>query len=883
MKLAQFRFYRGPNIWADQSGLFLNCQRDRGSDAWSRLAGDRVRAALQRLTELLSAAAPVVQESAFFHVPDSWQQADDLEAHGVLAIAEILSRDFCVQPTIGRVINSHPDTVQLFVPCNDEAVGLAAVQFAITVVQSAPGAVIDDAQEFQSRIAEEYQRTRARARQFGLNQSTLGLARRAVQRGIPVMRRIVPGQYVQLGQGRFARTVMETATSVTSMVGRMMSSDKFVASALLARAGLPTPDTQAASTIEEAWSIAQRLGYPLVVKPRSSGKGIGVSVNIQTPEELQRALKAAAEYRQGLIVERFVPGDDYRLLVVGNRLVAAAKRLPAQVIGDGRSTITQLIEQENRDPQRGMAFERLREKIELDKEAVDYLAAIGMDAHSIPAAGQCVRLRGAANISRGGTSVDVTDVIHPDNRVLAERAARLIGLDVAGIDFLTPDITRSWREVPTAILEVNASPGLRPHLGANPDRDVFSPIVDYLFPDPSRVRVPTVGITGSVGKTTTTHMVASMLRAFGKTVAMTTTQGAWLGKELLATGDMSSGYVAQQLLQDSTVDAGVFELARGGLLKWGMALDSVDVGVVLNIYDNHVGIDGIGSRNQLAGIKSLVIRHARKWAVLNADDPYCLKMRRLTAAPRICLVSVQPDNPAVLQHLAEGGTAVTLHGQGAVARLRLQAGTLQVGEILAADIPASLNGQFMPPLFNAMFAVAAAHALEVPFAYIATSLQAFHSDYASNPGRMNRIHGLPFDLVLSHSDGPQPLTEIARYARELPSSRLKAYVVCAAGNRPDQFIIDSGRAIAGSFDRYICTDVDEDLRGRPPGQAAQLLAEGLRQAGVPDSAITIEFSSSAAVARALRETPEGALLIIESYRSQTVIDAVKSLWPEAVC
>ncbi len=881
MKLVKYRFYRGPNIWAGQSGIFLLSHKDQASLSWSLLAGKAMSSALKNFNALLSSAAPVAQESEYLGSLRRWQCEKDKEAYGLLAIAEIIARDFCLQPALGYVIKVNGEVLQLFLPCDEEVVGLSAVHFAITALQLAPGAIIGNEQDFRARIAEEYQRARTRSRQFGLNQSTLGLARRALQRGIPVTRRLVPGQYIQLGQGRKARTVMETATSVTSMTGRMMSSDKFTASAMLSRGGLPTPGTQAASSVEEAWAIAQRLGYPLVVKPRSSGKGSGVCVDIRTPQELQRALKAAAEYRQGLIVERHVVGDDYRLLVVGGRFVAAAKRLPAQVTGDGQSTVEQLVEQENRDPQRGMSFERLREKIEMDAEAFQQLAFVGMDEKSIPAAGQAVRLRGTANISRGGTSVDVTDVIHPDNRRLAERAARLVGLDIAGIDFLTPDITRSWREVPAAILEVNATPGLRPHLGANSDRDVFSPIIDYLFPDPAQSRVPTVGITGSVGKTTTAQMVSAILNSVGRTVAMATTQGSWIGKERLRSGDMASGYVGQQLLNDPMVDAGVFELARGGLLKSGMALDSVDVGVVLNVFDNHVGIDGIGSRGQLAGIKSLVVRHARKWAVINADDPLCLKMRKLTSAPQICLVSMHPDNPETLQHLAESGTAVTLHGAGAEASFRLQTGDVNIGEIGVTELSATMNGQFMPPMFNAMFAAAAAHALGVPFASIRAALQDFRSDYTSNPGRMNRVDGLPFELILAHSDGPQALAEIARYARGRASCRPKVYIICAAGNRPDQFLIDSGKAVAGAFDQFICTDMGKELRGRPPGATPGLLAEGLRQAGVPDSAITIERSSSVAVETALRGMPAGALLLIECYQSEKVIEAVKSIWPMA--
>ncbi len=877
MQLYQYRFYRGVNLWGSQSGWLLDCRRDQGSGLWAAQSRAELSASLARFNALLSDAAPVSSESEYLQSSHAWLHVADPEAHCVLAIAEVVSRDFCWMPMLGRVISQHKDSVRLFVPCHDEAVGWAAIRFALTVARLAPGAIPTDEAEFRSRIGTEYQSARRSCRLYGLNQSSLALARCASRHGIPVTRLLVPGQHVRLGQGRQAKTIMETGTSLTSAAGLMMSTDKLATNTLLSQAGIPTPDTHAVTTIDEALKVAAKLGFPVVVKPRAGGKGVDVTVNIRTEEELRRVLHTVSKRRQGLIVERHIAGDDYRLLVVAGRLVAAARRLPAHVTGDGKSTIAQLIAQANRDPQRGMPFERLREKLQLDAEAVRNLARAGMDQHAIPAPGQAVQLQGAANIALGGTAVDVTDEIHPDNRRIAERAARLVGLDVAGIDFLTPDIRRSWREVRSAILEVNATPGLRPHLGSNPDRDVLSPMIRHLFPGDADGRVPVVGITGSVGKTTTTRMIAAMLKADGKTVAMATTQGASIGDDRTHSGDLAGGGIAQALLSDPSVDAGVFELARGGLMKMGMVLDGVDVGVVLNVYDNHVGIDGISSRDQLAQIKSLVVRHARKWAVLNADDPLCLAMREVTVARQICLVSARGDHPAVVQHLAAGGTAVTLDGDG----LTLQAGTKVIGRLRLAEIPATLGGQFRPPMFNALFAVAAAHALQLPFARIQAALRQFHSDYATNPGRMNQIIGLPFEVFIAHTDGPQALAEVARFVRSRPAAGPKSYVVSAAGNRPNQFILESGRVLAGAFDTYICTDMEEDLRGRPPGEAANLLAEGLRQAGVPEASIIVEPSGSVAVAQVMRETRPGALLIIESYRCENVLAAVQAMWPGA--
>ncbi len=881
MKLIQHRFYSGPNVWYGQSGLLLDCLEDDFSESWASLVPNLRDKALGRLIRLLREIVPVFAESEIACSPETCRDVAALEAYWVLALAEVMSRDFSWQPDLGRVASHQNRNLQLFVPCCDKEVGLAAVGFALSVVRAAPGGRIVDEHAFRVEVSKDYQRARVQARYYGLNQSTLALARCASSRGIPVLRMSVPGQLTQLGHGVHRRDIMETATSFTSSTARFLSKDKLATSTLLARAGLPTPDTHAVKTAEEAMAVAERLGFPLVVKPRMGGKGYGVTVNIRTHDKLREALRLAAQNRQGLIVERHVPGDDHRLLLVDGRLVAAAKRLPAHVTGDGASTIEELVDRVNCDPQRGMPFERLREKIVIDDEALKHLALVGLTPHAIPGPGQVVRLRGTANISRGGMSIDVTDEVHPDNRRIAERAARLIGLDVAGIDFLTADIRRSWREVPSAILEVNSTPGLRPHLGSNLQRDVVSPIIDHLFPAPANGRVPTVGITGSVGKTTTTHMVAAIMAAAGKVVAMTTTQGAWIGNERVRDGDLAGGAVALQLLQDPTVDAAAFELSRGGLLKSGMSLDGVDVGVVLNVYDNHVGIDGVGSREQLAGVKSLVVRHASEWAVLNADDPLCLAMRSVSKAKQLCLVTVQPDNSAVLQHIARGGTAVTLRGEGADASLVLRSGGNIKGQIRLADIPATYGGTFRPTMFNAMFATAAAHGLGLPFECIQRALTQFRSDLMSNPGRMNRIKGLPFNMFLAQSDGPQTLIELARFVNSEFVSRPKSILLTAAGNRPDQFIIDSGRAVGGAFDRYICTDMESNLRGRKPGEVASLLAEGMKQAGVPEAAISVEPSGDAAIALAMADAKEGSLLVAEYYYFKELAAVIKSRWPQA--
>jgi cyanophycin synthetase len=550
--------------------------------------------------------------------------------------------------------------------------------------------------------------------------------------------------------------------------------------------------------------------------------------------------------------------------------------MAAQVTGDGVRTVRQLVAALKRSRQQGLSdvvFIKGAD-VALDQEAARVLRHQGLDFDTVPATGRAVRLRGNANMSTGGTAVDVTRAVHPDNRRMAERAARLMGLAAAGIDYRTADISRSWRESPSAILAVDAGPGPQPRLPATADPDLPDTLIDRLFPAGSNGRVPLAGITGSLGKTTTCRMLAAILAAAGHVVALASTQGTAIGDEAVRAGDRASGICGAELLLDPAVTAGVFEMARGGLIKHGLGVDRVDVGAVLNVLDNHIGLDGMNNREDLARVKRLVVRNARRMAALNADDPLCLAMAEDLQAP-VCLVSEQPGAGAVRDHLAAGGMAVTRGDVGGSPSLVLRRGGEVLGEIALAEIPATFGGRFRPAVLNAMFATAVAHGMGIGFEIIRAALGAFESTYATNPGRMNYIPGLPFQLLLTWADGPQALREIADFARDGHARQDRTLVFYSVGNRPDGFIIDSAKAVAGGFTRYVCTEMEEDLRGRQPGEVAHLLARGLREAGVPDEAIRIEPSSSAASRDALATTPAGALLVIESFRPRNVMAEVR--------
>lgn len=862
MRIVKSAFYCGANIWARSSGLLLAIEHtpaDRAFLQWKPLPNE-ASAVMTSLRGAFFVEQSATEDWTPQSICDARVPAIDL----LLLAADVLLRDFCVRPARGWLVDAESQRLRLFLPCEEADIGLPAWMLSVDACLLQVGPPPDDKADRIKQLRDQYWRFRGTARKYGLNQTTIGLARAAARRDIPHYR-IAPAQFLQLGQGCHRQRLNETVTDQTGGLALWLARDKFATSSYLSAQSLPTSQPRIAVSPTQAVQAFHSLKQPVVVKPRAAGKGNGVSVNLSSDQEVARAFVQAASFNTGVVVERFVHGHDHRLLVVGGRLVAVARRLPAQVIGDGTLTVRELVHQLNQDPRRGMPFERVLEWVKLDEEAESVVATAGLTFDAIPAPGQVVPLRRTANISRGGTAVDVTDEVHPDNRVMAERVARLIGLDVVGIDFLTLDIGTSWRDIACAILEVNSSPGLRPHMAANAQRDVLGPIVENLFPNGSASRVPTAAVTGSVGKTTTCRMVAAILAHEGRTVALSTTQGAYVGADPIRSGDFAGGASAGGLLLDPRVEAGVFELARGGLLKKGMVIDACDVGAVLNVHDNHLGLDGVRNRDDLARVKRLVVENARKMAVLNADEPLCLAMRAHVSAP-VCLVTENPENPAVVAHLSAGGVAAIAEGELPASMLKLYEGQRLIGALAAADIPATWGGVYRPSVVNALYAAAIAHAMGIGFATIAAALGKFQSTPQSNPGRMNFHDHLPYRLLVTWVDGKEPIAELARFVDRLEVRGKKHLMLSAVGNRPDDFLLDSGRAAAGVFSRYVCADW-EDLRGRPACAAAQLLADGLIGKGVPKTHVFVAATHDDGLMAAFDSAEPGDLLVIATYMS----------------
>ena len=499
------------------------------------------------------------------------------------------------------------------------------------------------------------------AQSRALGPSTASLVKAARERDIPWLR-LNTRSLIQLGHGRFQRRIQATVTSETHHIAVELASDKEETIRILGDLGLPVPQQYLIYSESNAVRAAERIGYPVVVKPLNANHGRGISIRLTDKDAVATAFQTAREHSRGVIIESFIEGLDHRMLVVNGELIAVSKRVPGHVVGDGKQSIEALVEEVNSDPRRGVGHEKVLTRIELDRQAERLLAKLGYDKDTVPAAGEAVFLRSTANLSTGGTAIDVTDMVHPDNREMAARAVKAIGLDVGGVDFLCTDISRSYKETGAAICEINAAPGFRMHVAPSEGkpRDVAGPVMDMLFPPGSPSRIPIASITGTNGKTTTARMLAHIFKMSGATVGLSTTDGVYIDGKLTVKGDMTGPVAAQMILRDPMVDAAVLETARGGLLRRGLGYEHCDVGAVLNVAADHLGLRGIDTIEDMALIKRIVIEVAQDTAVLNADDELCLKMADYSKAKNLCYVTMNAAHPLVGEHIRAGGRAVVL-------------------------------------------------------------------------------------------------------------------------------------------------------------------------------------------------------------------------------
>ncbi|MFT6942347.1 MAG: cyanophycin synthetase [Nitriliruptoraceae bacterium] len=697
-----------------------------------------------------------------------------------------------------------------------------------------------------------------------LGPSTNSLVQAARDRDIPWLR-LNKYSLVQFGHGKYQRRIQATVTSETSHIAVEIASDKEETHDLMRELGLPVPIQRVVQSPARAVRAARHIGFPVVLKPLDGNHGRGVSINLTTDEEVEEAFHIALEQAKGrsVVVETFVTGYDHRMLVVDGKLVAVAKRVPGHVTGDGAHTIAQLVDIVNADPRRGVGHEKVLTRLELDRPALGLMQAAGYDADSVLSDGELLHLRTTANLSTGGTAIDLTDVCHPDNRMMAERAVKAVGLDVGGVDFLTDDITRSYKEIGGGIVEVNAAPGFRMHVAPSEGqpRDVAGAVIDMLFPPGTPTRIPIAAITGTNGKTTTSRMVAHILKTAGKTVGMTSTDGVYVDGQLTVKGDLTGPGAARMVLRDPSVDVAVMETARGGLLRSGLGFSRADVGAVLNVTADHLGLGGIETVEQLAAVKRIVAEVASDTAVLNADDEHCLAMAAFTKAEHLCYVTLAGEHHLVREHVRAGGRGIVLEQGLNGSMITIYDRGAHVPLLWTHLIPATLEGRALHNVQNAMFAAAITYSMDVKLEDIRLGLRTFDTSFFQVPGRMNLHTEHPFDVLLDYAHNPAAVQALTDTVDRFDITGHRTVVLAAPGDRRDEDIEEIARIVLGHYDRYVCK-ADDQRRGRGDDEVPRMLEAVLLAGGVNPSAIEVITDEQQAIDHALRASAPGDLLVV---------------------
>ncbi|MFM8734022.1 MAG: cyanophycin synthetase [Pirellulales bacterium] len=730
-------------------------------------------------------------------------------------------------------------------------------------------------------VTAEIKRLRGVLLEVQLGPSTRSIVEAATARGIP-SQRLTAGSLVRLGQGSRQRRICAAETDRTGAVAESIAQDKDLTRSLLAECGIPVPEGRPVADAADAWAVAQEIAAPVVVKPRYGNQGRGVSVNLVSREEVAKAWMLANEIGSDVVVERYVSGGDYRMLVVGGRMVAAARRHPPFVVGDGAATVRQLVDRVNEDPRRCGDHATSLSPMVIDEVAAAVLREQGLAEASVPEAGRQVLLRRNANLSTGGSAEDVTDVVHPEVAARAVDAARIIGLDVAGIDMVMEDVTQTLEAQRGVVIEVNAAPGLRMHLEptVGTPRNVGAAIVDSLFGPGDDGRIPTAAVTGTNGKTTVVRLLSHLAAAGGATVGTTCTEGVWVGGRQIDAGDCSGPRSARRVLANPAVTTAVFEAARGGILREGCGFDCCDVAVVTNIASgDHLGIAEIDTPEQIAWVKGAIVAAVRPSgaAVLNAADPLVVGMKKWCKG-QVVYFALDPANPVLVEHLAQGGLAATVREGWIV----LCDGPRETRLAHLDRVPLVHRGLVDFQVENVLASAAAAWRLGVPLELVRLGLESFSSGSQGSPGRFNLLDFQGAAVVVDYGHNVPSLERICASLAKFPHPRRTA-VYSAAGDRRDEDLIMQGRLLASTFERIVIYE-DAYIRGRQPGEITRLISQGIAEAAQAGRTVRVEaggdWASSAALV--LDTAGPGDLVLLQADTIEQTIPWLTERYGERI-
>ncbi|WP_333854455.1 cyanophycin synthetase [Epilithonimonas sp.] len=871
MKIEKIQVLRGPNIWSITRKKLIQMRLDLEEtehQPTNKIEGFRERIE-QLLPSLLSHRCSEGTEGGFFKRVEMGTWMGHVIEHIALEIQTLAGMDV----GFGRTRETKtPGTYNVVFNYIEEKAGVFAAEEAVKIAECLIAGTDYDINSCIQTLKEIRERER-------LGPSTGSIVEEAVSRRIPWIR-LGKNSLVQLGYGINQQRFQATITGNTSSIAVDIACNKELTKKMLEDAAIPVPSGGLVVDEEDLQAVIRKIGYPLVLKPLDGNHGKGASINVKDYETALVGLEHAQKYSRKVIVEKYITGFDFRVLVINHKMVAAARRVPAHVVGDGELNLQELIDKENLDPRRGYGHENVLTEIDVDKDTNELLEKLNYTLETIPQKGEIVYLKSTANLSTGGTSIDVTDMIHPENIQMAERVSRIIGLDVCGIDIMAENLTQPLKESGGAILEVNAAPGFRMHLAPSEGlpRNVAAPVVDMLYPPGKEFRIPIIAVTGTNGKTTTTRLLAHIVKNNGKRVGFTTSDGIYIQNTLLEKGDTTGPMSAEFILKDPTVEFAVLETARGGILRSGLGFGTCDVGVLTNIKEDHLGISDIHNLKDLTRVKRVVLDSVKKdgWCILNADDEYSMRLAG-DLHSKVALFSLDENNPYI-KKFAKEGKITCVYEDGFVT---IKKGEWKIRIERVKNIPITMEGKAKFMIANVLAASLAAYVYGFEIPNIALALTTFIPSAQLTPGRLNIFKFKNFKVMIDFAHNPASYEAIEDYLRNVESNK-KIGIISGVGDRRDNDIRECGKIAARMFDHIIIRN-EKHLRGRQEDEINGLIIEGIQSVDksvsyecIPKEIDALKHAMSLAeegtFITALSDVINNAIELVQEYQAKEIQD-----------
>ncbi|MDZ4759084.1 MAG: cyanophycin synthetase [Bacteroidota bacterium] len=861
MKILDIKAMRGPNIWSNTRYHLIQMRLDL--EEMEQFPTNKVDGFRERIEAMFPSmiehrCSPGIRGGFFARIEEGTWMGHVIE-HIALEIQSLAGMECGFGRTRETATSGIYNVVFSYM---EENVGIFAAKASVAIAEA-----LTKGEDYD--LAGDIQTMRELREEERLGPSTGSIVDEAKSRGIPWIR-LNKNSLVQLGYGINQHRIRATVASTTSNIAVEIACNKEDTKNILEAASVPVPKGKIIYDEEDLKSACDKLGYPLVIKPINGNHGRGATIGIQNIEQAVEALAIAKKISRGVIVEQFIVGLDHRLLVINYKFVAAALRTPAAVVGDGKSNIQELIDIVNSDSRRGYGHEKVLTQIKIDEASENILRDKNLTLESILPKGETLYLKATANLSTGGTSTDVTDIVHPDNIFMAERIARIIGLDLCGIDIMTSDISQPVEDVRGAVLEVNAAPGFRMHLepAEGLARNVAAPVIDMLFPPGRNYKIPIIAVTGTNGKTTTTRLIAHIMKTVGYKVGFTTTDGVYVQNRMLMRGDCTGPVSAEFVLKDPSVDFAVLECARGGILRAGLGFHKCDIAVVTNIAADHLGLQDINTLEDLARVKGTVPKAVKKdgYSILNAEDANVYNMKRELDS-KIALFALDEKNPNIIEHCKTGGLAAVVEN----GYITICKGTWKIRVEKVVNIPLTFGGRAIFNIQNILPAVLAAHLRDVKIEDLKLALATFIPGTVQTPGRMNLFKFKNFEVLIDYAHNTAGFNAISRFLEKVDATP-KVGVIAGVGDRRDEDIISLGRVAATMFDEIIIRQ-DRNLRHRTEQQIIDLMEQGIKEVR-PDMKYTIFRKETEAIDFAMKNAVKDSFIVI---CSDVVPDALEQI------